>query len=86
MVVEKSREAAGRCEWLADCMRRAQRRLGFTRRDEMAREMGMSRSTLCNRLANPESMTLAELWSLEAVLKRAGMTREAETIRGGFAC
>ena len=81
-----SREIERRCEWLSDTMRRAQRRLGLTRREEMAKELGMSRSTLCNRIAKPQGMTLAELWALEAVLRHAGMTREAETIRGGFAC
>lgn len=80
-----SREIERRCEWLADCMRRAQRRLGFTRREQMAAELGMSRSTLCHRLASPQSMTLEELWLLEAVLRHAGMHQEADTIRGGFA-
>lgn len=81
-----SREHERRCEWLSDTMRRAQRRLGFTRLEQMAHEMCMSRSTYCNRLARPDGMTLAELWALERVLRHAGMTREAETIQGGFVC
>lgn len=79
-----SREIEQRCEWLSDTMRRAQRRLGFTRREEMAKELDMSRSTFCNRIAHPEDMTLSELWTLEQVLRHAGMAREADTIRGGF--
>ena len=80
-----SSEIERRCEWLADCIRRAQRRMGFTRREQMAAEMCMSRATLCSRLNNPGNMTLAELWRLETVFRHAGMTREADTIRGGFA-
>lgn len=86
MVVTISRDIEHRCEWLADTMRRAQRRLGFTRREQMAGELGMSRTTFCQRLANPSAMTLQELWALESVLRHAGMTSEADTIRGGFQC
>lgn len=85
MVLTFSRETEARCEWLADTMRRAQRRLGFRRLEQMAGEMGMSRSTYCQRLANPGNLTLRELWTLESVLRHAGMTHEAETIRGGYA-
>ena len=50
MVLTFSRETEARCEWLADTMRRAQRRLGFHRLEQMAGEMGMDRTTAYRRL------------------------------------
>ena len=79
-MMQISREIERRHEWIADTMRRAQRRLGFTRREQLAAEMGLTRKQLQDRLADPGHMTLYELWRLEAVLRRAGMAEEAAAI------
>ena len=80
----KSREIERREEWIADSLRRAQRRLGIRTQEEFARQCGMTRSTLQARLREPGNMTLAELWRVEAVYRHAGMTDEADAIRSGF--
>ena len=81
----KSREIERREEWLADSLRRAQRRLGIRTQDEFAEQIGMTRSTYQNRLREPGTTTLNELWRIEAAFRHAGMTDEADTIRFAFA-
>lgn len=78
-MLQMNREIQRRHEWLADSMRRAQRRLGLTQ-PQMAAEMNMSRSTYQDRLRDPGHMSLYEVWRLEAVLKHAGLLEEAAAL------
>lgn len=67
---------ARRLERLTDFMRRLQRRLGLDTQKDMARELGMSRSTYCLRLRNPEDMRLEELLAVIAAARHAGMEED----------
>lgn len=63
-----------RCEAISDFLRLLQRRLAIPTQGAMAKELGMTEGTYKMRLHDPRRMTLTELWSVERVARRAGLT------------
>lgn len=63
-----------RCEAISDFLRLLQRRLAIPSQGAMARELGMTEGTYKMRLRDPRRMTLTELWSVERVARRVGLT------------
>lgn len=60
-------------------MRKLQRRMALSRQEDMAHELGMPTSTYKYKLKDPRRFSVGDMWNIESVARRAGLTDEARS-------